>query len=185
MALFGRSKDTQKEAMIAAKRDFEIVSDPDAPGSVRRIRSRVSLRCKALLDKTFVEGAQKTERHEQATIVAVNEGKPHPEAPKARAFGTVPAFDHEVMAFLPQEVADRAFDLGRRYQRVEIDAKQAIDYMQALADELCTTLQVDPPFEALRFLRDEIAEEEGDGTEEEGDGTEEEEGSEGEDAPKA
>jgi hypothetical protein len=65
------------------------------------------------------------------------------------------------MAFLPQEFADRAFDLGRRYQRVEIDAKQAIDYMQALADELCATLQVDPPFEALRFLRDELAEEEG------------------------
>jgi hypothetical protein len=161
MALFGRSKDTQKEAMIAAKRDFEIVSDPDAPGSVRRVRSRVALRCKALLDKTFVEGAQRTERHEQAVIIAINEGKPQPEAPKARSFGTVPAFDHEVMAFLPQEVADRAFDLGRRYQRVEIDAKQAIDYMQALADELCATLQVDPPFEALRFLRDELAEEEG------------------------
>jgi hypothetical protein len=161
MALFGRSKDTQKEAMIAAKRDFEIVSDPDAPGSVRRVRSRVALRCKALLDKTFVEGAQRTERHEQAVIIAINEGKPQPEAPKARSFGTVPAFDHEVMAFLPQEVADRAFDLGRRYQRVEIDAKQAIDYVQALADELCATLQVDPPFEALRFLRDELAEEEG------------------------
>jgi len=165
MALFGRSKDTQKEAMIAAKRDFETVSDPDAPGSVRRIRSRVALRCKALLDKTFVEGAQRTERHEQAVIIAINEGKPQPEAPKARSFGTVPAFDHEVMAFLPQEVADRAFDLGRRYQRVEIDAKQAIDYMQALADELCATLQVDPPFEALRFLRDELAEEEGEDSE--------------------
>ena len=161
MALFGRSKDTQKEAMIAAKRDFEIASDPDAPGSVRRIRSRVALRCKALLDKTFVDGAQRTERHEQAVIVAINNGKPQPEAPKARSFGTVPAFDHEVMAFLPQEFADRAFDLGRRYQRVEIDAKQAIDYMQALADEVCATLQVDPPFEALRFLRDEIAAEEG------------------------
>ena len=161
MALFGRSKDTQKEAMIAAKRDFEIASDPDAPGSVRRIRSRVALRCKALLDKTFVDGAQRTERHEQAVIVAINNGKPQPEAPKARSFGTVPAFDHEVMAFLPQEFADRAFDLGRRYQRVEIDAKQAIDYMQALADEVCATLQVDPPFEALRFLRDEIATEEG------------------------
>ena len=69
------------------------------------------------------------------------------------------------MAFLPQEVADGAFDLGRRYQRVEIDAKQAVDYMQALADELCATVQVDPPFEALRFLRDELAEEEGEGGE--------------------
>ena len=167
MALFGRSKDTQKEAMVAAKRDFEIASDPDAPGSVRRIRSRVALRCKALLDKTFVDGAQRTERHEQAVIVAINNGKPQPEAPKARSFGTVPAFDHEVMAFLPQEFADRAFDLGRRYQRVEIDAKQAIDYMQALADEVCAALQVDPPFEALRFLRDEIAEEESEGDGEE------------------
>jgi len=169
MALFGRSKDTQKEAMVAAKRDFEIASDPDAPGSVRRIRSRVALRCKALLDKTFVDGAQRTERHEQAVIVAINNGKPQPEAPKARAFGTVPAFDHEVMAFLPQEFADRAFDLGRRYQRVEIDAKQAIDYMQALADEVCATLQVDPPFEALRFLRDEITAEEGEGDGDEAD----------------
>jgi hypothetical protein len=168
MALFGRSKDTQKEAMIAAKRDFEVASDPDAPGSVRRIRSRVALRCKALLDKTFVDGAQRTERHEQAVIVAINNGKPQPEAPKARPFGTVPAFDHEVMAFIPQEFADRAFDLGRRYQRVEIDAKQAIDYMQAVADELCATLQVDPPFEALRFLRDELEEEESGNEDEEG-----------------
>ena len=77
MALFGRSKDTQKEAMIAAKRDFELAADPDAPGSVRRIRSRVALRCKALLDKTFVDGAQRTERHEQAVIVAINNGKFH------------------------------------------------------------------------------------------------------------
>lgn len=158
MALFGRSKDVQKEAMKAAKRDYEIAADPDAPGSVRRIRSRVALRCKALLDKTFIDGAQRTERHEQAVIVAINNGKPQPEAPKARAFGTVPAFDHEVMAYLPQDYADRAFDLGRRYQRVELDAAQAIEYAQALADEVCAELQVDPPFEALRFLGEEIGE---------------------------
>ena len=157
MALFGR-KDTQKEAMLAAKRDFEAAADPDAPGSIRRIRSRVALRAKALLDKTFVEGAQRTERHEQAVVLAINAGKPQPEAPKARAFGTVPAFDHEVMAYLPQDFADRAFDLGRRYQRVEIDGPTAIAYMQAIADELCGVLQVDPPFEAVRFLRDEFPE---------------------------
>ena len=158
MALFGRSRDVQKEAMRAAKRDYELAADPDAPGSVRRLRSRVALRCKALLDKTFIDGAQRTERHEQAVIVAINNGKPQPEAPKARAFGTVPAFDHEVMAYLPQDYADRAFDLGRRYQRVEIDAAQAIEYAQALADEVSADLQVDPPFEALKFLREEFGE---------------------------
>ena len=150
--------------MIAAKRDLKPCPIPTPQGPF----DESAATCRYAARPFSIKPLSREHRKRSAASTRQSSLSAKANCPKrpSAGFGTVP--DHEVMAFLPQEVADRAFDLGRRYQRVEIDAKQAIDYMQALADELCTTLQVDPPFEALRFLRDEIAEEEGDGTEEEG-----------------
>ena len=49
------------------------------------------------------------------------------------------------------------FALGARYQRTEIDARQAIDLVQAVMDMICRfELKLDEPFKALQFLREEL-----------------------------
>ena len=73
------------------------------------------------------------------------------------AFQRVAAGGRQVWVYLPQEFAQRAFDLGGQYQLVEINAEQAIVQMQDLADRVfLIELRLEQPFQVLQFLRDEL-----------------------------
>jgi len=53
-----------------------------------------------------------------------------------------------------------------KYQRTEISAQQAIDAVQALANQISYyELRLEEPFQALRFLRDELEAQQGDAAE--------------------
>lgn len=166
MSLFDRSKSKQRDARRLAKADYETAADPEATGHhLRRLRARVAQRCRAHIDKTFIDGAERTAVYEDAVLAAIAAGSERPEQPKARLFQSVPAFDHEVIAYLPEAYAERVFDVGRRYQRMDVDAATAIKMVQGIAEEICYDLQVVSPFTALQFLRDQLAEETGEGDE--------------------
>jgi len=58
---------------------------------------------------------------------------------------------------LPEEYVQEVFVLGSKYQRTEISATQVIDAVQALANQISYyELKLEEPFQALRFLRDEL-----------------------------
>ena len=51
-----------------------------------------------------------------------------------------------------------AFGLGARYQKAELPAAKAIEAMQALANQISYyDLRLEEPFQALTFLREELA----------------------------
>ena len=75
----------------------------------------------------------------------------------ASEFQRVGAGGRQVWVYLPQEYAQRAFDLGGQYQLIEIDAEQAIVQMQDLADRVfMLELRLEQPFQVLQFLREEL-----------------------------
>jgi hypothetical protein len=160
-SLFGadRPEDLMKQAKAAYEKVVSLESDSR---DARSMRLRMGLLCRAHLDKTFIEGAERMADWQELAALAIANGTERPELPQPSMYQKVKSGENEVYAYLPEEYTDVAFSLGGRYQRTEISAQQAIDAMQGLADQLCYyDLSLEEPFTALQFLRDELAEEEG------------------------
>lgn len=155
--LFNRSN--QQEEMKKAKAAYErVVALTGDTRDARSLRLGMSLLCKAHLDKTFIAGAEKTADWQQISAFAAAKGKAAPEMPAPSRFQKIKAGQGEVYVYLPETYVVQAFTFGARYQRVEITAEKAVEYMQALANHISDNdLKLEVPFQALSFLRDELA----------------------------
>lgn len=129
----------------------------------RSARLRMGLLCRAHIDKTFIDGAERTADWQDLASAAAARGQELPAMPVADCFQIVGTGTGAVTVYLPEETAEEVFALGARYQKAEIDAEQAIEAVQNMADQLFRfELRLDEKFEVLKFLRDELS---GDGGE--------------------
>jgi hypothetical protein len=162
LALFDifKKQAAEEDERVRAKTAYEKVANLESEGhEARSMRLGMSMLCRAHLDKTFVAGAQQTEAHELAVLVAIQQAKEVPEPPQAPLFQKIKSGLGEALVYLPSEYADEAFAIGMLYQKTELTAQQAIDAAQRLADRICyDTLKLNSAFVALQFLRDELAE---------------------------
>lgn len=127
----------------------------------RSARLRIGMMIRAFVDKTFVDGAEKTAEWQEEVAQAVVNGEEKPPLPEASEFQEIKSGSKMVWVYLPIEYAQAFFDLGARYQRVQIQARQAIQQAQSLMDKICfQDLQLETPFEVLQFLREELKREE-------------------------
>jgi hypothetical protein len=148
-------EDDRARAVAAYEKAVSLTSDGH---EARSLRLRLSMMCRAHLDKTFVAGAQAMEAYEAACMVAIQQAKPQPDPPQAPLFQSVKSSSGEVQVYLPQEFADEIFAIGMLYQKTELRADQAIEAAQRLADRIAyDALKLTAPFVALQFLRDELA----------------------------
>ena len=155
-SIFNRNnpEDEMKRAKAAFEKVAELKSDSR---EARSARMRMGLLCRAHLDKTFVAGAEQTAEWQELSMIAIAQGKPTPEPPAASCYQKIKSGEHEVYVYLPEEYAQEAFNLGSKYQRTDLSAQQAIDAMQALANQISYyELRLEEPFQAVRFLRDEL-----------------------------
>jgi hypothetical protein len=158
-SIFGgdRPQDLMKQAKAAFEKVASIEGDSR---EARSLRLRMSMLCRAHLDKTFIAGAEAMAVWQEKAALAIANGEDRPEPPKASLYQTVKSGENEVYVYLPEDYTDLAFTLGGKYQRMEINASQAIEAMQGLAGQLCYyELRLEEPFQALQFLRDELAQE--------------------------
>ncbi len=150
----GSDKDEKEEA----RQLFEKVAG--SRGDSRELRSariRMGLLLRTHIDKTFVAGAEQTSSYQELVALAIVNGQEKPPLPEASEFQQVKSGDRNIWVYLPMEYAEQVFMLGARYQRTEIDARQAVDAVQAVMDMICRfELKLDEPFKALQFLRDEL-----------------------------
>lgn len=154
-SLFSNQPEEEKKRAQAAYE--KVVSLRGDTREARSARIRMGLLCRAHLDKTFVAGAEQTASYLELVALAIARGKEKPTPPEPTPFQKVATASSEVYAYLPEEFTEEAFALGARYQRTDITAQQAIDYMQALADRLFLyELRLEEPFQVLQFLRDEM-----------------------------
>ena len=154
--LFGGAK---KEEMLKAKQDYEKACN-DTGDSRPEIaaRIRVGLRCRAVLDKTFIEGAEKTADHTERCMVALASGDEKPKPPAATSFQTIKSVNGEILAYIPLEYAEEVFKIGAAFQLEEVSAEQAIELAQGVAEKISEDIHLEPPIQALGFLREELAE---------------------------
>lgn len=152
------SESARKErAKLAFEKISSLKKTGEAGRETRSARMRMVLLCRAHLDKTFVDGAEKNVAYDVLAMQAIVAGQDKPPPPKANEFQQVPAVSGDkVWVYLPQKYAELAFALGASYQRTEISAEQAIDGMQALADQIFSEeIGIHDTFKVLQFLRDE------------------------------
>lgn len=155
--IFRKSEEDPRTLAVAAYE--KTVSLSSEGHEARSMRLRMSMLCRAHLDKTFIAGAQQTEAYEYACALATQQGKPRPELPQAPLFQSAKSTAGDVLVYLPKIYADEAFAIGMLYQRTELTAQQAITAAQRLADKISfDALKLTTPFVALQFLRDELAE---------------------------
>jgi len=157
--MFSLFKDEETNEKEQAQILFEKISASKATTrDAHSARVRMGLLSRAHLDKTFIEGAQKTAIFYELSALATLNQTEKPEKPEFNVFQRVKTLDKEIWVYLPEEYAEEAFNIGASYQRTDIDAKTAIERMQFIADQICLyELKLDAPFEVLQFLRDEIA----------------------------
>ena len=160
-SLFKRKKpaDTLEEDLRRAREAYEkVISAEGDSGQLRGVRVRMALMCRAHLDKTFVDGAQQTALHQEKLALSIAQGKEAPEAPRVSCYQKVKAVSGSVHVYVPLEFSEQAFQFGSAYQRMDIDAEQAIQSMQELGDRLFENeLRLNESFQMLQFLRDELA----------------------------
>ncbi len=161
LSFFKRKKSAGnlEDELRRAREAYEKVTSAEGDSDqLRGARVRMALMCRAHLDKTFVEGAQQTAIYQELLSQSIAQGKESPDAPEPSCYKKVKAVSGFVHVYLPMEFAGEAFRLGAAYQRMDIDAEQAIKSMQELGDRLFAyELALTESFQMLQFLRDELA----------------------------
>jgi len=154
--LFG---DAKKEEMIKAKQDYEKTCAETGDGRAEvSARIRMGLRCRAVLDKTFIDGAEKTADFTEKSMMAIASGDEKPAAPIPSSFQTIKSVNGEIIGYIPFAFAEEVFKIGAAYQNEEVSAEQSIELCQSIADKISEELKLEPPFQALGFMREDMAE---------------------------
>ena len=79
-------------------------------------------------------------------------GKQEPQEPFSSAYKQVKTVSGTIWVYIPQQITNKIFNLGSKYQLEMITKGQAIEVGQSIADELTDILELDHPIEALGFL---------------------------------
>jgi hypothetical protein len=154
--LFG---DAKKEEMIKAKQDYEKTCAETGDGRAEvSARIRMGLRCRAVLDKTFIDGAEKTADFTEKSMMAIASGDEKPAPPSPSSFQTIKSVNGEIIAYIPFAFAEEVFKIGAAYQNEEVSAEQSIELCQVIAEKISEELKLEPPFQALGFMREDMSE---------------------------
>lgn len=156
--MFSFFKPAEPDPKPLAKELFEKVTAMKSEShEVRNARLRLGMLIRAHVDKTFVAGAEQTANWQERVAQAIVDGEDKPEPPKASEYQEVKSGSKSVWVYLPIEEASFFFELGARYQRMQMDAYEAVKQAQTLMDRICfQDLKLETPFSVLQFLRDEI-----------------------------
>lgn len=147
-----------KTAMRHAKEEYiKAASLSSDSREARTYKIRMGIRCRAHLDKLFIDGAKKTEIFQQKCMTAVAKGLDKPAPPKLNLFQTVKTVSGQIYTYVPEEFAQSVFDLGSMYQTMQIDAFKAITLVQEVAGRVSFDLGLEDPIITLQFLRDELS----------------------------
>jgi hypothetical protein len=155
-SIFGSK--SHEDAKSRARDAFEkIASVKTDSREARSARLRMGLLCRGHIDKTFIDGAEKTAAWQELAKGAIVRGTPAPAAPAPSTYQTLSTASGEVTVYLPEEIVQEVFHLGARYQKAELSGQDAINAVQVIADQLFRyELHMGDSFDVLQFLRAEV-----------------------------
>ena len=151
MSIFKDLADSKEKRKARAFYD-QVVTLSKTSKDSRKLRALIGNRSKAFFDKTFVEGAKKTEAHQKAKE-AGNKTVVLPASQKhSSPYKQVKTVGGTVWVYLPENITGEIFELGCKYQSGLVSKEQAIEVAESIADKISDTLDLDNKLIPLAFL---------------------------------
>ncbi|MAC66636.1 MAG: hypothetical protein CMK54_01290 [Proteobacteria bacterium] len=152
---FKNEKDEQESNVIEAQKEFELAcSETHEDKKSRANRVRIGLRCRAVIDKIFIEGAEQFERYHNDKLQAIWDGNSEPKTPVPKNFQIIKSSKGDVLGYIPIDSAKQIYDIASDFQTKKISKKHAIGLTQLIADNICNMLGLETSFNVLDFLKD-------------------------------
>ncbi|MFZ9082534.1 MAG: hypothetical protein ACO326_08360 [Burkholderiaceae bacterium] len=160
--------DQSEKQLEKARSDFEYARDLEGDSREKRaVRVRMAMRCKLVLDKIFIEAAQMEAVFQEESMIAAAAGEAAPQkleetAKESICYQVIKSLNGLVISYVPQPYAGEMADLGVKFEKGIINARQAIELSQKIADRLADELKMDlyliQPIEPLSFMREKLDE---------------------------
>ena len=153
---FKDNKKTTETENEKAKADFESAcAETHEDKESRANRIKIGLRCRAVIDKIFIDGAKEFEIYHEKKLQAIWEDQSPPQEPSPTNFQVIKSSQGEVVGYIPFDCAKEVYDVASDFQKKEISKEHAINLTQIIADNICSMLSLETSFNVLDFLRDE------------------------------
>ena len=152
---FSDNKKVTETENETAKTEFDSAcAETHEDKESRANRIKIGLRCRAVIDKIFIDGAKAYEIHHEEKLQALWDEKSPPENPRPNNFQLIKSSQGEVVGYIPLECAEAVYDIASDFQRKNISKEHAIKLTQIIADNICSMLSLETSFNVLDFLRD-------------------------------
>ena len=120
----------------------------------RVFSARIAQRARLNLDKIFVQGAKAEEKRQQDLAEALKAGKELPPRIVHEGYNELTGVSGKVISWVPEELANKMFNLGADYQIQEISAHEALAHADKIAEQVVEDLQTTQPIQLLNLLRE-------------------------------
>ena len=128
--------------------------------------ARIAQRARLNLDKIFVQGAKAEERRQLDLAEALKSGKALPPRISHEGYNQLQGVSGTVVSWVPEELADKMFNLGADYQITEISAHEALQQADQIAERIVEDLLTNQNIQLLGLLREAEGEDGEDGEDE-------------------
>jgi hypothetical protein len=153
---FGKKSNNKSPSIMdKAKQDFENACNLNLDNKqTRGLKIKIALRCRAVIDIIFIDGAKTYEKFAPEKLEAIWNENQVPDTPEAENFQSIKSSQGEIIGYIPIEHANKIFLIGGEFQTKKISKITAIRRSQLIANEISLLLNVENCFHVLDFLRD-------------------------------
>lgn len=152
--MFGK-KSKLERVKADAKADYLKCAALDGEDRLHRVFSaRIAQRARLNLDKIFVQGAKAEEQRQVQVAEAIKAGKELPPRIVHEGYNQLQGVSGSVVSWVPEELANKMFNLGADYQITEISAHDALQQADRIAEAVVEDLQTTQPIQLLNLLRE-------------------------------
>ena len=156
--MFGK-KGKLERVKADAKSDYLKCGALDPEDRLHRVFSaRIAQRARLNLDKIFVQGAKAEERRQLDLAEALKSGKELPPRISHEGYNQLQGVSGTVVSWVPEELADKMFNLGADYQITEVSVHEALHQADKIAEHVVEDLLTNQNIQLLGLLREDEGE---------------------------
>ena len=157
--MFGK-KSKLERVKADARGDYLKCGGLDPEDRLHRVfTARIAQRARLNLDKIFVQGAKAEEKRQLELAEAIKAGADLPPRIVHEGYNQLQGVSGAVVSWVPEELANKMFNLGADYQITEISAHEALQQADTIADSVVEDLQTTQVIQLLNLLREDDVDE--------------------------
>lgn len=145
-------KSKLEKSQSKSKAAFEkYIEAPSHSWNNKNTRSMIAYGVKSNIEKTFLEGFEKSEHHREHKLLALmSDDVETPEEPELEnPYKLISTKSGYIMTYIPIDVAEAVFSFGMAFQRNEVDPLYIKDQVQILMNDISEQLGIQSEIDVL------------------------------------